>query len=161
MKKTIISNIVRSAFITGSIITVLIISQLNWAYDHKYYEDIVLRIVVSVVLGIILGAFYLWLLYTNFRCIINIMQNYWYTTNEFLFALQLTRLPAKIKENINYSRAPLSPLVLCLSYYNPICRESEFMVEDHRPRIGARFHYQILLWYNYRKDKLLFQPERH
>jgi len=107
MKKPTISNIIRSAFITGSIITVLIISQLNWACDHEYYEDIVLRIVFSIVLGIILGAFYLWLLYTNLRFIINIINKIIeiQPTNSYLRFSSLD-YPRKLKR-ISIIHAPL------------------------------------------------------
>lgn len=47
------------SIIIGSIITVFLISQFNWAYDHNDFSDIVLRIVLASIIGTGVGALYI------------------------------------------------------------------------------------------------------
>ena len=69
-----IFNIFRSIIIIGSIITIFVISQFNWANDHNYYEDIILRVSSAVLFGIIIGIIYLFAVKDGFKSIIKLVE---------------------------------------------------------------------------------------
>ena len=45
--------------ISCSILTLLIISQLNWAYDHNFYDDIFIRLLFASIAGLISSALFI------------------------------------------------------------------------------------------------------
>lgn len=53
-----ISSLISALIIVGSIITLAVISQIIWAYDHGNFKNLALRIVLALVAGTLLGTLY-------------------------------------------------------------------------------------------------------